>query len=51
MPADIKNTSTQPDTTIVRQGHTTNGAFGSDPAVRVKGGRPTRDITIPTAKG
>lgn len=48
---DIKNASKSPDTTIIKQGHTTNGSFGSDPNAKVKGGRATRDISIPTAKG
>lgn len=47
---DITKVSTKPGTTVVKQGHTTNGAFGSDPNVKVKGSRPVRDLTIPTAK-
>lgn len=48
---NIKNSSKAPDVNIMKQGHTTNGDFGSNPSARVKGGRTTRDITIPTAKG
>lgn len=51
MPADIKNTSKSPDVNIVKQGHTTNSDFGSDPNARVKGGRKARDISAPAAKG
>lgn len=51
MGADIKNSSKAPDVNIMKQGHTTNGDFGSNPSARVKGGRKSRDITIPTAKG
>jgi len=45
--ADIRKSSKSPDTNIIRQGHTTNGSFGSDPNAKVKGSRPTRDITNP----
>lgn len=48
---DITKSSTSPDTNIVRQGHTTNGSFGSDPSKKVKGGRQVRDLTVPNAKG
>lgn len=48
---DIRKTSKSPDVPIKKQGHTTNGDFGSNPNARVKGGRTARDITIPTAKG
>lgn len=48
---DIRKTSKAPDTTILKQGHTTNGSFGSDPSAKVKGGRTTRDINAPTSKG
>lgn len=47
---DIRTVSKAPDTTIVKMGQTTNGSFGSNPMAKVKGSRPTRDITIPTAK-
>lgn len=47
---DIRKSSKAADTTIVKQGHTTNGSFGSDPAAKVKGSRPTRDVASPTAK-
>jgi hypothetical protein len=47
---DITKMSKAPDTTIVKQGHTTNGDFGSNPNAKVLGGRTTRDITIPTAR-
>lgn len=47
---DIRKTSKAPDTNVVKQGHTTNGAFGSNPNAKVKGGRPTRDVSIPTAR-
>lgn len=49
--SDIKKSSTAKDVNVMRQGHTTNGDFGSDPNARILGGRTTRDITIPTAKG
>ena len=51
MPADIRKTSKAPDVNIMKQGHTTNGDFGSDPNAKVKGGRTSRDIAIPSAKG
>jgi hypothetical protein len=47
---NITQTSKSPDVNIMRQGHTSNGSFGSDPMKKVKGGRSTRDLTIPTAK-
>ena len=47
MPADIRKTSKAPGVNIMKQGHTTNGSFGSDPAKKVKGSRPTRDISAP----
>lgn len=47
---DITKTSKAPDTTIVKQGQTTNGSFGSDPNAKVKGSRPTRDIANPVSK-
>lgn len=47
---DITKVSKKADTTIQKMGHTTNGAFGSDPSRRVKGGRPVRDLTIPSAR-
>lgn len=48
---DIIKTSKSPDTNIVKMGHTTNGAFGSDPAKKVKGGRQVRNLSVPNAKG
>lgn len=48
---DITKSSKSPDVNVVKQGQTSNGAFGSNPNAAVKGSRPTRDITIPTAKG
>ncbi len=48
--SDITKTSMKPGTTIVKQGFTTNGAFGSDPASKVKGGRSVRDLNVPNAK-
>lgn len=48
---NIKNSSKSPDVNIMRMGHTTNGSFGSDPNKKVKGSRPTRDLTVPNAKG
>lgn len=48
--SDITKVSKKPDTTIVRQGQTSNGSFGSEPNVKVKGSRPTRDLTVPAAK-
>jgi hypothetical protein len=48
---DIKNTSKSPDVNVMKQGHTTNGDFGSDPNARVKGGRKARNIDVPTARG
>lgn len=47
---DIRKASKSPDTTIMKQGQTANGAFGSDPGVKVKGSRPTRDLSNPVAK-
>lgn len=47
---DITTTSTAPGTTIVRQGQTENGSFGSSPTRKVKGNRATRDLTVPNAK-
>lgn len=47
---DIRKSPKAPDTTIIKSGHTTNGAFGSDPNASVKGSRPTRDVAAPTAK-
>ncbi len=47
---DITKVSTKPGTTVVKQGQTSNGAFGSDPGARVKGSRPVRDLTVPNAK-
>lgn len=49
---DITKVSKAPDTTIMRQGHTTNGQFGSSPSKKAKpNGRPVRDLTVPNAKG
>lgn len=48
---DIRKQSKSPDTTIIRQGQTSNGSFGSDPNAKVKGSRPTRDLAVPNAKG
>lgn len=48
--SDIRKSSKSPDTQILRQGQTKNGAFGSDPGIRVKGSRPVSDITVPMAK-
>ncbi len=47
---DITKSSMSPKTTVVRQGQTANGAFGSDPSAKVKGSRSTRDLTVPNAK-
>lgn len=47
--SDIRKASTK-DASVIRQGHTTNGAFGSDPTRKVKGNRSVRDISTPTAK-
>lgn len=47
---DIRKVSKSADTNIMKQGHTTNGDFGSNPNAKVLGGRTTRDITIPTAR-
>ena len=47
---DIRKVSKSPDAPIIKQGHTSNNAFGSNPNAKVKGSRPTRDLTIPTAK-
>ena len=49
--ADITKTSKAPDVNIERMGQTENGAFGSSPSKKVKGGRATRDLTVPNAKG
>ena len=48
--SDIRKSSKSPDTTIIKQGHTSNGSFGSDPNVKVKGGRAVRDLSNPVAK-
>lgn len=48
---DITKTSKSADVKVMKQGQTTNGAFGSNPQAKVKGSRPTRDVSIPTAKG
>lgn len=45
--ADIRKTSTAPGTTIMKQGHTTNGKFGSNPSVPNKNG-PVRDLNPPS---
>lgn len=47
---NIRTVSTSKDVSILKQGHTTNDSFGSSPTRKVKGGRATRDLTIPTAK-
>lgn len=47
---DITKVSKSADTNIIKMGHTTNGAFGSNPSAKVKGSRPTRDLAAPTAK-
>lgn len=47
---DIRKASTSKDVNVIRQGQTTNDSFGSSPTRKVKGSRPTRDLTIPTAK-
>ncbi len=46
--ADIRKVSTSPDTTIIKQGHTTNGKFGSDPMAKVRGGNAVRDLNPPS---
>ncbi len=47
---DITKVSTKAGTVIQKQGHTANSAFGSEPGVKVKGGRSVRDLNIPNAK-
>lgn len=47
---DIRKVSTSKDASLIRQGHTTNDSFGSSPSRKVKGSRPTRDVSSPTAK-
>ena len=47
--SDIRKSSKSPDTTIMKQGHTSNGSFGSEPNVKVKG-RAVRDLSNPVAK-
>lgn len=47
MPADITKTSKSAGAPIVKQGHTSNGKFGSDPNARVKGGNNVRDLNPP----
>lgn len=46
--ADITKVSKSPETTILKQGHTTNGKFGSDPMVKVKGNSAVRDLNPPS---
>lgn len=47
---DIRKTSKAPETNIVKAGHTSNGSFGNDPSLKVKGSRTARDLSIPMAK-
>lgn len=35
---------------IIKQGHTTDGNFGSDPMIKGKGQRPVRDLSINKGK-
>ncbi len=45
---NITQVSTAPGATIIKQGHTTNGKFGSDPNVKVKGSSAVRDLNPPS---
>lgn len=45
--ADITKVSKSPDTTIIKQGHTTNRKFGSNPSVASKNG-PVTDLNPPS---
>lgn len=45
---DITKVSKSPATDILKQGHTTNGKFGSDPNAQVKGGKAVRNLDPPS---
>lgn len=45
---DITSVSKSPQTTIIKQGHTTNGKFGSSPDAKVKGGNAVRNLDPPS---
>ena len=46
--SDIRKVSKSPDTTIIKQGHTSNGKFGSDTMAKVKGNSAVRDLNAPS---
>lgn len=46
--SDIRKTSKAPGVEITKQGHTTNGKFGSDPQSKVRGGNAVRDLNPPS---
>lgn len=39
------------DAPIMKQGHTTNGRYGTDPTIMVQGKPTTRDLSIPVTGG
>lgn len=39
-------TSAAKSAPIIRQGHTTDGNYGSDPMTKGKGQKPVRDLTV-----
>lgn len=45
---DIRKVSKSPQTTIMKQGHTTNRKFGSDPNAKVRGGSAVTDLNPPS---
>lgn len=45
--SDIRKTSTSSNTTIIKQGHTTNGKFGSDPNFKTNANGNVRDLNPP----
>lgn len=45
---DITSVSKSAQTTIIKQGHTTNRKFGSDPNAQVKGGKAVTDLNPPS---
>ncbi len=46
--SDIRKVSKAPGTSIMKQGHTTNGKFGSNPDAKVRGGNAGRDLNPPS---
>lgn len=45
---DITKTSKAAGANIIKQGHTTNGKFGSNPNAQVRGGNAVRDLNPPS---